>query len=345
MKFACDPTVRSLDRRALLIGAGLSGLASPALAQGRRRFRVGINAVPQAPRRQLEGILRDFDQRLSALTSGRLGLEPVDGVVDLTSVATGDVDAILGPQDVWIDQDPLFGLFTACPCGLTPSEFAAWIGQGGGQGLWDALGAAHGVRAQLVGDIGPHTLGWFKEPLQDTAAFSAVRYGTAGLGIEAVRAIGAQPVLPGTVADATESAEPTQGIQPGGVLHSTAVFRPQSAVALTWNLGVATEWTEQDRGILRAIGYAVTDLVMAQTLRDQASQMAAVPADAVAPVPADLSMDVMQRGWSAIAEQVLTASSVPQGWEAYRYFLEDIAAWSQIGDGAFSLARAKALEV
>ncbi|NIA68509.1 TRAP transporter substrate-binding protein [Pelagibius litoralis] len=128
-------------------------------------------------------------------------LEVFDGVAGAT-VEMGHSAAFF-----WRGKMPASVFFTAVPFGLTPDEHAAWITQGGGQGLWDELYGASGVKPFMAGNSGIQMGGWFTREIGSLADLQGLKFRIPGLGGEVYRRLGATAVVvpPGEIFAALQS--------------------------------------------------------------------------------------------------------------------------------------------
>jgi TRAP-type mannitol/chloroaromatic compound transport system substrate-binding protein len=266
-----------MDRRGLIKGAAVGGLASaslatPALAQGRIEWRM-VTLWP----RNLPGpgvAAQKVADRIGAVTAGRITVRlfaagevvPAPGAFD--AVAAGTADLYHGVPSFWISKSPGIGFFGSFPFGMTVWERQAWMTHGGGQAMYDEIYARFGVKPFNTGDSGPQWLGWFRREIRSIDAFRGLRFRTAGLGGEMFRRAGASVVtLPageifaalqsGTI-DAAEFLGPFSDAPLG--LHQVAknyyhpgVQEPSSAEEIGINLG---RWNALPDDLKNAVRFA-----------------------------------------------------------------------------------------
>ncbi|MFM2151334.1 MAG: hypothetical protein RLZZ187_3640 [Pseudomonadota bacterium] len=192
-----------MDRRGLIKGAAVGGLASaslatPALSQGRIEWRM-VTLWP----RNLPGpgvAAQRVADRIGAVTGGRITVRlfaagevvPAPGAFD--AVAAGTADLYHGVPSFWISKSPGIGFFGSFPFGMTVWERQAWMMHGGGQAMYDEIYARFGVKPFNTGDSGPQWLGWFRREIRSVDDFRGLRFRTAGLGGEMFRRAGASVV-------------------------------------------------------------------------------------------------------------------------------------------------------
>ena len=344
---ASRPHRRDISRRVALLGAAMTPLATPAIAQSRSALRVGLVSSPYVSDDLLRGHVTAMADMLAEVTSGTLGLEVTPETPPAGAVVGADIDAIAGPPDVWVDVDPAFGLFGACPCGLLPGEFAAWVLEADGQAVWDALGAEQGVKPLLIGDLGSRAAGWFSDPLQDRDSLRGFGYESFGLGELTAATLGSDGA-----ARAHESlglAADIEAGRPNGFPHfyASPLMRPQTALGLNVALPVWSALSRDHRAALEVVSTASVDAVTAAAVRAEALAFKSFLAAGAQPasLPAIVFDDVAATSGMVAGDLITGSSRVPYAWDSYQAFLTDIAGWTEIGDGAFSVARARALEV
>lgn len=267
----------TLRRRGMIAGAAIggvaaSGLATPALSQGRIEWRM-VTLWP----RNLPGpgvAAQRVADRIGAVTGGRINVRlfaagevvPAPGAFD--AVAGGTADLYHGVPSFWLSKSPGIGFFGSFPFGMTVWERQAWMIHGGGQALYDEIYARFGVKPFNTGDSGPQWLGWFRREIRSVDDFRGLRFRTAGLGGEMFRRVGASVVtLPageifaalqsGTI-DAAEFLGPFSDAPLG--LHQVAknyyypgVQEPSSAEEIGINMG---RWNALPDDLKAAVRFA-----------------------------------------------------------------------------------------
>jgi TRAP-type mannitol/chloroaromatic compound transport system substrate-binding protein len=192
-------------RRSLLAGAAAaaaSSLAAPAVAQERQEWRM-VSAWPRNLPGAGVGAQRLAD-RITAITQGQLTvtLHPAGELVPvqegMNAVLDGRVEMSHDMASFYIAKSPAFAFFSAVPFGLVAQEHNAWIEAGGGQALWDELGASFGVRAFLAGNTGAQLGGWFRREIRSVDDLKGLRFRIPGLAGQALARLGvSQAVMPG----------------------------------------------------------------------------------------------------------------------------------------------------
>jgi TRAP-type mannitol/chloroaromatic compound transport system substrate-binding protein len=145
-----------------------------------------------------------FAKRLSDMTNGRLKVnyfaagERVKAFDSFDEVASGNAQMYHGAEYYWKGKHPGFAYFAAVPFGLTYAELNSWMRFGGGQELWDELGAEFGVKGLVTGNTGSQMGGWFRKEINSAEDLKGLKMRIPGLGGDVMAKLGASPVsLPG----------------------------------------------------------------------------------------------------------------------------------------------------
>nr|WP_308909592.1 TRAP transporter substrate-binding protein [Pseudokordiimonas caeni] len=292
----------SIDRRALLRGAGLVGAAAlltacggnsdqdcapvdgaPAILSKKRSLKM-VTAWPKNFPGLGTGAER-LARRIEALSDGRIGVklyaagELVGALGGFDAVAQGQADMYHAAEYYWQGKSPAFNFFAAVPMGMTGSEISAWVRFGGGQELWDELAAPFGVKAMLAGNSGVQMGGWFQKDINSVEDFQGLRIRMPGLGGEVMRRLGATPITKqggeifqalsqGNI-DATEWVGPWNDLAFG--FHTIVknyyypgIHEPGSALSLGLNKKLWDDLSAQDRTIIEASAAAENDIMLAE---------------------------------------------------------------------------------
>jgi TRAP-type mannitol/chloroaromatic compound transport system substrate-binding protein len=210
-----------MKRRQLLTGlvvGAAAGVGGSALVNRRRRGggfgqapafnqqRIEVTMVSTWPR-DFPGVgtgAQRFADRLTQMSDGRIvveyfaGGERVKPFDSFDEVASGNAQIYHGADYYWKGKHPGWAYFTAVPFGLTYTEINAWIRFGGGQQLWDELGADFNLKGLMCGNTGVQMGGWFRKEMNSAEDFKGLKMRIPGLGGDVVTKLGASPVsLPG----------------------------------------------------------------------------------------------------------------------------------------------------
>lgn len=187
---------------ATVAGAGLAGLAAPAIAQNRIVWDMVTSWPTGAP--GLDDSARRIAKRISDLSDGRMVINvhgageivPAFGVFD--AVSQGVAQIYHSVPAYWISKNKAIGMFGSFPFGMTMFEKLGWMYWGGGQELYDKIYAEFGLKGFLAGGTGPQWFGWFRNEINTLDDLRGLRIRTTGFAGEMLRRVGVAVVtLPG----------------------------------------------------------------------------------------------------------------------------------------------------
>ena len=189
-----------------LVGLGGAAAASTIAAPAIAKERVEI-AMVATWGRDFPGLgtgAQRFAKRLSDMSDGRIQVtyyaagERVKAFDSFDEVASGNAQMYHGAEYYWKGKHPGWAYFTSVPFGLTYTEMNAWIRFGGGQELWDELGADYGLKGLMCGNTGVQMGGWFRKEMNSVDDFKGLKMRMPGLGGDVLAKLGGSPVsLPG----------------------------------------------------------------------------------------------------------------------------------------------------
>ena len=207
-------------RRAISAAGGLalapaalasSPLAAPAVAQERRAWSLVTSWPKGAPGPGTTAAR--IAETITALSGGRLTVtlygagELVPALEVFDAVAGGVAQMAHTASLFWQGKLKAAPFFTAVPFGLTPDGHTAWLEQGGGQALWDALYAPAGIKPFQAGNSGMQMGGWFKREIASAEDLKGLKMRIPGLGGQVMRRLGVTAVAmpPGEILPALQS--------------------------------------------------------------------------------------------------------------------------------------------
>ena len=182
--------------------AAASTIAAPAIAK--ERVEIAMVATWGRDFPGLGTGAQRFAKRLSDMSDGRIQVtyyaagERVKAFYSFDEVASGNAQMYHGSEYYWKGKHPGWAYFTSVPFGLTYTEMNAWIRFGGGQELWDELGADYGLKGLMCGNTGVQMGGWFRKEMNSVDDFKGLKMRMPGLGGDVLAKLGGSPVsLPG----------------------------------------------------------------------------------------------------------------------------------------------------
>ena len=187
-----------MDRRKFLATAGVgtaaSALASPAIAQDKRQWKM-VTAWPK----NLPGpgvAAQNLADRITTLSGGRIEVKlfpagelvPGRGVFD--AVSEGTAELYHAVPAYWGSKSKGILLFGSQPFGLRADEQFGWLYHGGGQALYDEMYGRFGIKPFLCGNSGPQWGGWFRNDINSAEDLKGLKFRTTGLASEMASKLG-----------------------------------------------------------------------------------------------------------------------------------------------------------
>lgn len=187
-----------MERRTFLkagaVGAAATALATPAIAQDIRQWRM-VTAWPK----NLPGpgvAAQNLADRIATLSGGRIEvnlfaageLVPGRGVFD--AVSEGTAELYHAVPAYWGSKSKGILLFGSQPFGLRADEQFGWLYHGGGQALYDQMYGRFGIKPFLCGNSGPQWGGWFRDEINSAEDLRGLKFRTTGLASEMATKLG-----------------------------------------------------------------------------------------------------------------------------------------------------------
>jgi TRAP-type mannitol/chloroaromatic compound transport system substrate-binding protein len=344
----------------LAAGAALS-FPAPAIAQGIRKLKMVTDWTADMP--GLQTSANRLARTIGAATGGRIEIQVfAAGVLvrpfeTFAAVGAGIADLFHTDEAYFEKTAPAFNFFATVPFGFTADELFAWVHYGGGQELWDALGARFNIKSLLCANTGCQMGGWFTHEIASPEEFKGLRYRMAGPGAEVLRRLGAVVVLlpGGDIIPSLKSGaiEATEWIGPwldtamglhkaAGYYYYPGFHEPGTAQALGINKGVWESFDASDQRLIETVaaGEYVRSLAEFNTnnaralrrLRDEGSVNIQRFGDPVLKKLYRLSTEVVAEigGADDLSRKI---------YDSYQQFRGPALEWSDIAERAYLNAR------
>jgi len=195
-----------------------STLGAPAILQGKQELRMVTSWPKNFP--GLGTAANRVAKRIEDMSGGKYkirvyaGGELVHALKCNDAVQQGTADLYHSADYYYQGKIKAYNFFTAVPFGMTPNERDAWIHHGGGQKLWDEVGAQFGIKHFSCSNTGSQMGGWYKKPMRSLEDFKGLKMRIPGLGGDVIKALGGTaltlaggeilPALQAGTIDATE---------------------------------------------------------------------------------------------------------------------------------------------
>ncbi|WP_425411153.1 TRAP transporter substrate-binding protein [Hyphococcus sp.] len=213
--------------------------------------------------------------RVQVFSAGEL----VPAFESFDAVSNGVADMYHGADYYWVGKSQGWPFFTAVPFGMTTSEIMAWIEFGGGQELWDELGARFRIKPLAAGNTGHQMGGWFKRPIDSLEDLRGRVIRMPGLGGEVLRRVGASavaisggeiyPALQSGAIDGTEWVGPWNDLAFGFYNEAKYYYwpgfhEPGAQLTLGLNLDIWEEMTPAEQSIIIGACHRANHLSIAE---------------------------------------------------------------------------------
>lgn len=344
-----------------LVAAASLGIARPAVAQGVRRLKMVTDWPANLPGPQTSAIR--LAKTIDDATGGRLQIEVfaagalVQPFETFDAVGAGVADLYHSYEGYFANKSPGFSFFSTVPFGLTADELFAWVQNGGGQKLWDALSGQFNVKALLCASTGCQMGGWFTREVTSVDAFKGLRYRMAGPGAEVLRRLGANVItVPGGeiasalksgAIDGSEWIGPWQDMLIG--LHKSAKYyyypgfhEPGAAYSFGINRRVWDGLTADDRRIIETAAAAEYTRSLAEFNANNAVALRELRQDSATKIlefDDSLLKEFHRLSREVVAEAGAADEICQKIYASYREFRGDVMAWTDISERAFLNAR------
>ena len=345
--------------------AAASTIAAPAIAK--ERVEIAMVATWGRDFPGLGTGAQRFAKRLSDMSDGRIQVtyyaagERVKAFDSFDEVASGNAQMYHGAGYYWKVKHPGWAYFTSVPFGLTYTEMNAWIRFGGGQELWDELGADYGLKGLMCGNTGVQMGGWFRKEMNSVDDFKGLKMRMPGLGGDVLAKLGGSPVsLPGGQIyenlisgsiDATEWVGPWNDeimkfYEAAKFYYYPGMHEPGAMLACGMNKTWWDGLSKSDQMMIEAASSMENDVMMSEynykngaalkrLINDQGVKLRQFNDDIY-----DGFAEASEEVFAEVQEHSDLANRIHQSFVTAR---ADIGAWAEISDQAYLTQRNRAL--
>ena len=362
-----------MNRRKFMKGATLaatgmaagSSLATPAIAQGRKRLTMvtswgrGLAGVHDAALRCAESITAMSDGMIEV--DFKAAGELVGAFEVFDAVSSGQADIYHAADYYFVGQHPAFAFYTSVPFGMTALELNNWYYHMGGRELQEELTELFNLKTFAAGNTGAQAGGWFRKEIAGPEDFNGLKFRMPGLGGRALGFLGASVQnIPGAEvyqALASGAIDGTEWIGPwadekAGFFEITKIYytagfhEPGSALSLAVNRDVFNGLSSAEQKIVETAAGEANVWNLSQYL---ANNGAALQRLVAAGVQTKTFPDSVWDAFGEASDQVYAENMddplFKKIFDAYRDSLVKSAGWLALSDGAYSQQRNRVLGI
>ncbi len=308
-----------------------------------------------------------FAERLQAMSDGRIQVqyfaagERVGAFDSFDEVASGNAQGYHAADYYWKGKHPGWAYFTAVPFGLTYTEMNAWIRFGGGQELWDELGAEFDIKGLMCGNTGVQMGGWFNKEINTADDLKGLKMRIPGLGGDVMAKLGASPVsLPGGqiyenlvsgAIDATEWVGPWNDqvmkfYEAAKFYYYPGMHEPGSMLAVGLNASFWSSLSPSDKLLVEAAASMENDVMMSEYNAKNGASLAQLINNNGVELRkfSDEIYDSFGRASDEVFSEVVAHSDLAARIHAsFLKAREEVGGWTNISDQAYVAQRNRVL--
>ena len=340
-------------------------VAAPAVVKDRLEFAM-VTTWP----RDFPGLgtgAQRFAERLQAMSDGRIQVEyfaageRVGAFDSFDEVASGNAQGYHAADSYWKGKHPGWAYCTAGPFGLTYTEMNAWIRFGGGQELWDELGAEFDIKGLMCGNTGVQMGGWFNKEINTADDLKGLKMRIPGLGGDVMAKLGASPVsLPGGqiyenlvsgAIDATEWVGPWNDqvmkfYEAAKFYYYPGMHEPGSMLAVGLNASFWSSLSPSDKLLVEAAASMENDVMMSEYNAKNGASLAQLINNNGVELRefSDEIYDSFGRASDEVFSEVVAHSDLAARIHAsFLKAREEVGGWTNISDQAYVAQRNRVL--
>ncbi len=359
-----------MKRRNFLTGAAVAGasavavssLPKPAISQGIKELKMVTSWPKNFP--GLGTAATRYAKRVEDASGGRYkikvyaGGELVHALKCLDAVQEGTAELYHSADYYYQGKDKAFAFYSAVPFGFTANEQDAWIHHGGGQELWDELGASFGVKNLPCGNTGVQMGGWFRKEVNSVEDFKGLKMRMPGLGGAVLNAIGAtaltlaggeiMPALEAGTIDATEWVGPWNDLAFGFYKVTKEYYYPGfHESGTTLSLGISKKFWDgldtADKAIFQSAALAENNYDYAEFNANNGTALDTLVNKhgvRVHEFSDEIFIAIGGAAGDVLADAGASSPIAKKVYESFLAFRKNVTRWSELSDASYIRKRA-----
>lgn len=360
----------SMNRRSVLkkgaaaaaAAVTLGSFPAPAISQNKKQLKMVTSWPKDFP--GLGTAARRFGERLEKASDGRFtvklyaGGELVHPLECNDAVQQGTADLYHSADYYYQGKLKGYAFFCAVPFGFRPDEIDAWVHHGGGQALWDEIGAQFGIKHLMCSNTGSQMGGWFKKPMGSVEDFKGLKMRIPGLGGDVIKTLGGtsvtlagseiMPALQSGTIDATEWVGPWNDLAFGFYkvvknYYYPGFHEPGSMLGLGINKKFWDGLSESDKALFEACATAENNYGLAEFNANNAAALETLVSKHGVQVQ-EFSDDIFKAMGEASKDVLASAGAADpltkKVYESFMAFRKNVVGWSKLSDQSYMTKRA-----
>jgi TRAP-type mannitol/chloroaromatic compound transport system substrate-binding protein len=258
------------------------------------------------------------------------------------AVSSGALDAAWATPGFWTGKDIAFAVYSTVPFGPGLGEYLAWMKEGGGEKMLQALYAKYNIHSVICHLIPPEASGWFRKEIKTLDDLKGLKMRFFGLGANVMQNLGVSTQLlqAGEIfqIDATEFSMPVMDLSlgfhqvakfyyfPGW--HQQATFGDLIVNKAKWDSLSATQKAQVEAACDQTVlkGISVGETVQGPAMKEIESKGVKLMTWS----PEFLA--AFEKEWKKVAEeQTAKSPEFKKAWDSLSNFRKEYAIWKDRG--------------